>query len=473
MSKLSVIDTAFLALETAASPKHVAGLAVFEPTEESDPGDFRALLDLMKRTPAAPPFNQKLHASIFSMPRWVEDPDVDLDWHVRHLCLPPPGGIDHLMEIVSQLHATVLDRSRPLWEFYLIEGLAGGRFAIYIKVHHAYMDGMSMSRRICGTLNESRLDASVTPFWGLKSVGRESEREARDLQGQLIDGLKGAGTLLKSIPTFGSLAFDHGTTALGLRKGILPVPFSAPRTRLNEPVTPARSTAVAKLDLARIKTVAATAGVKVNDVFLFICDGALRTYLEKCGQSPDKPLIVQMPMSLRRKAEGQAGNQITVALVELPDSGDDPVQRVRSISNKTALVKQEYGRMTELAASTYTVMLQSLAQVSEVVKANRVIPPLGNILISNVSGPAGALYLKHSKLVGLYPISTIPPGVSANITFFTTGGMVCAGIVAGREAIPETRFVAEQMVQHFESLEAALGIKRRGSSRRKKKRVTA
>lgn len=473
MSKLSVIDTAFLALETAASPKHVAGLAVFEPSSEADPTDLRELLDRMKRTPAAPPFNQKLHTSIFSMPRWVEDPDVDLDWHVRHLRLPAPGSTDQLMEVVSQLHATVLDRSRPLWEFYLIEGLEGGQFATYVKVHHAYMDGLSMSRRVCGTLNESGQDASVTPVWAMKSGGHTDTPPARNLPAQLMDGLKGTRTLLQSIPTFGSLALDHGTTALGLRKGILPVPFSAPRTRLNAVVTPARSAAIMKLDFARIKNVAASAGVKINDVFLSICDGALGAYLDRCGQTPDRPLIVQMPLSLRRAGEGHAGNQITVALVELPGAVGDPVQRLRAVSYQTARVKHEYGRMSEFAASTYTVFLQSLAQVSEVVKANRIIPPLGNILISNVAGPTTALHLNHSKLVGLYPISTIPPGVSANITFFTTGEMACAGIVAGREAIPETRYVAEQMVQHFESLEAALQIKRYGGKRRKKKRATA
>lgn len=472
MSKLSTLDIAFLALETAASPKHVAGLAVFDPPPDGGRSNLRDLLARMKRVAATPPFNQKLDMSLTSAPRWVEESEVDLDWHVRHVALPKPGRIDQLMEIVAQLHSTTLDRSRPLWEFYLIEGLSGRRFASFFKVHHAYMDGISMSKRVTGTLNESPEDSSLTPIWGSGGAKPTITREERNLLSQVAGGLRGAGTVVKSMPTLGGLVLTHGLKALGLKDAAMPVPFTAPRTRLNEPVTPARSAAVADLPLSRIKAVAAEAGVTINDVLLSVCDGALMTYLEGIGQTPDKPLIAQMPISLRRDGAGSSGNQITIALVELSDGASNPVKRLQQISRQAAQVKHEFGQMSEWAASTYTLLLQTAAQVTEAVKANRLLPPLGNILISNVVGPAHDLYLNGSKVAGIYPISVIPPGVSANITFYTTGGVVHAGIIAGREAIPDLGFVATQMVKRFEELEKAVQKSPRTKKRKRKKRAT-
>lgn len=469
MSKLSVVDFAFLALETAASPRHVAGLAVFDRGLDKNQSDLRDLLARMKRVAPAPPFNQKLDISLMSTPRWVEDPDIDLDWHVRHVALPKPGGIDQLTQIVSRLHSTMLDRSRPLWEFYLIEGLQGGHFAIYFKVHHAYMDGVSMSKRVAGTLNESAEDGSLTPIWGTKVAKPKITAEERNLFSQFVGGLKGAGIVLGSIPTLGGLALAHWLKMLGLKDAAMPVPFTAPRTQLNEPVTPARSAAMANVQLSRIKRVAAEVGVTINDVLLSVCDSALLAYLEGIGQTPDEPLVAQMPISLRREGEARTGNQITIALVELSTEASDPIKRLKAISRQAAEVKGEFGRMSESAATAYTVLLQSVAQATEVVKASRFLPPLGNILISNVVGPKQNLYLNGSKLVGLYPISTIPPGVSANITFYTTGGVVYAGIIAGREAIPDLQLVADQMVKSFDELEVAVKKKRQSKKRRKRK----
>lgn len=452
MSMLSVLDLAFLALETAANPKHVAGLGIFDPGKSGPRSSPRALLRQMKEVPAAPPYNQKLDFSLLSMPRWVEDPDIDLDWHIRHVALPEAGDMHDLMLLVSQLHATVLDRSRPLWEFYLIEGLERGKFAIYFKVHHAYMDGVSMSKRVVSTLNTSAKGITVVPFWGMQSNAPEVTPEERNMLRQLVSGLRGAETIAKGIPMMGGLALTQLSKAIGLKKDAIAAPFTAPRTRLNRPLTPARSTATTSFSVARLKKVAKATGTTVNDVLLSLCDSALLAYLENAGEVPGEPLIAQMPISVRREGSGGSGNQITIALVELSFGSGDPVERLKQISERTARVKNHYGSMSEFAATSYTVLVQSLAQLADTVKLNRLLPPLGNVLVSNIVGPKETLYLDGAKLVGLYPISTMPPGVSLNITFFATGGTVYAGIVAGRDAISHGEFVAREMERELKRL---------------------
>lgn len=470
MDKLSVLDIAFLALETTANPKHVAGLAVFDPGKGGARSDTRNLLERMKAVAPAAPFNKKLAFPLLSTPRWVEDADIDLDWHIRHLALPQASSVDDLMLLVSQLHATVLDRSRPLWEFYLIEGLEGGKFATFFKVHHAYMDGISLSRRVTGTLRTSAKDTTAMPVWGPNSAPPTVTPEEDDLLRQLVGGLKGAGEIAKSIPTLGGLAINPWLKALGLRKKGLTAPFTAPRTRLNQPLTAARSAATARLAVADLRSVAAAAQATVNDVLLALCDSALTAYLDKAGERPDRPLVAQMPISIRRGKSGDAGNQISIALVELSSGSRDPVARLRQIAGHTADVKNQYGRMTEFAATSYTILLQSLAQVADAVKANRILPPLGNVLVSNVLGPRKNMYLDGARLVGLYPISTMPPGVSLNVTFYSMAGVVCAGIIAGREAISDAAFIGSEIERGLVELGRSVkGTGKKKSGARKKK----
>ncbi len=466
MTKLSVLDTAFLALETEASPKHVAGLAVLDPGSRKL--DLRELLAAMKSVPAAPPFNQKIDWSIISLPSWIEDPDMDIDWHVRHVALPEPGGMADLMDFVGHAHSTLLDRSRPLWEFYLIEGLEDGNFAIYFKMHHAYMDGATISRRIVETLNESPSDETVTPIWATKVEKPRVTEEERGLLTQLTDGLKSAGIMAKGVSKLGSLVVEHSLKSLGVRDDGLPVPFTAPRSHINERMSPARGAGTARIPLERVKVAAREAGVTVNDVLLSIVDGALMAYLDRVGEEPEKPLIAQMPISLRRNGESGEGNLISVALVELATGERDPIARLERIHRHAAAVKEEYGRMSQWTATTYFVTMQSIAQLNELTQVDRFVHPLGNILVSNLIGEPTARYLAGAKAVGMYPISTIGPGLSANITLYTCDGVVNVGLIAGREAIGDPMYVTESMVRSFEELEDALGI---GPPARKKKKA--
>jgi len=460
IDKLSALDFAFLALESPESPKHVAGLGVYEWDKKVDPPAMRDLLAAIKDIGPAAPFDRQLDLSMLSLPSWKKVDDVDLDWHVRHVALPEPGSKKQLMQLVSRLHAKPLDRSRPLWEFYLIEGLKNGRFATYFKVHHAYMDGASMSRRITSTFSESPDDTALTPIWGSRFEKPELTRQDRKLFETLVGGLRVVGSGVSSLSSLGGLALQHGLQAAGLRRGPLPLPFSAPRSRLNEPVTRDRGVAAAQLSLKKLRKTSATAGVTINDVLLSLCDAALSDYLHSIGEIPDKPLVAQMPISLRRAGEGKSGNQITIALVELATGEADPIARIRRISRQTAQVKGEYTSMSEFAATAYTLLLQSLAQASELVGADRILPPLGNVVVSNVIGPKQTLYFGGAKVTGMYPISTIPPGVSTNITFYTAGDTVNIGIVAGTSAVTDVSFLARRIVRSLKALDEALATRR-------------
>jgi len=458
MSNLSVLDLAFLALETAASPRHVAGLAVLNAGSAVARRRLSDLLVQMKKVEAAPPFNQKLDTSLMSMPRWVDDPNIDTDWHVRHVALPKPGNHDQLMRLVSRLHSTLLDRSRPLWEFYLIEGLANDQFAIYFKIHHAYMDGASMSRRITRTLNRSADDKSVTPIWGTRAPKPELRSEERSIIDDLVASVSGAGTAIKTMPQLGNIALQHGLQALGLKSSAMPIPFSAPRTRLNRPVTRTRKTAIAQLPLNLVRQAAADSGATVNDILLSLCDAALTAYLDHIGETLDEPLVAQMPISLREDDKNESGNRIAIALLHLASGVRDPIKRLAEIRSQAKSIKKEYGEMSAWTAMSYSLLLQSAAQASEIIKADRLLRPLGNVLVSNVIGPIETLYLDGCKLVGMYPLSTIPPGMSINVTFYTTGGTINVGIIAGPEAIENAQFVADEMVSAFAELERALRV---------------
>ena len=458
MRQISALDYAFLALETAASPKHVAGLALFKLPQGASSNFLLDMLERMKKVAPTSPFDQTLTYSMLGIPRWQNAAEVDLDWHVRHVALPKPGGTQELMQLIARLHATRLDRSRPLWEFYLIEGLAKRAFALYFKIHHSYMDGLSMSRRITRTLNESADDASLIPIWGLKKRPRKTLPAESTLQDAFGDAIGLAATAVKSVPDFGRLAWSHSLKAVGLSADSIPVPFTAPRTRLNRPLTPPRSTAIADLSLPRLKRVSRKARVSINDVLLSACDGALQTYLDSVQATPDKPLVAQVPISVRKSSGKEAGNQITIALVELATGIPDPVERLRTISAQAKTVKSTFNAMSPFTGSAYTVLAQATAQLGELSPLAGQMPPLGNVIISNVIGPDEHLYLNGAELTGIYPLSTIGPGLTINITFYTYGNKVHVGIVAGRDAIPELQRVADCIVAEVQQLEEALQV---------------
>lgn len=455
MPSLSIYDYAFLLTETADSPRHVAGLQIFRPPEDFD-GDFvAALIEAMRRRPAGPPFNFRLQGSLFGKPEWVEDENLDLDYHLRRSRLPRPGTRAQLMELVGRMHPVLLDRQRPLWEIHVIDGLDDGCFAVYVKIHHSYCDGATLVQLMIETLNESPGDRRLRANWEATAVTSFRECAGGGLSERIGQGLGLLRTAFGAARDLGGMAGRMALQRLGLQPGRLPIPFTAPKTKLNTVVTRARRVAIGELPLDELRAISKSTDTTLNDVIVTICDIALSRYLRVHHQSPAGPLVAQMPVSLRREDNDELGNQLAILPVTLGRAGQDPLRRLKAISRSCAEVKRDAAAMTPTAVSVYTLAMQGVAQASELVGIAESLPPLGNILISNVPGPRMPLYLWGAKLLSAYPISAIPPGLSMNITVFSYDGKFDVGIVAGYDAVPDVAVIPDFLTEAFHALQAA------------------
>ena len=452
MSQLSLLDYMLLLLETKDSPRHVGGLQVFEPPPGA-PVDFvRGLVADMLASEPVEPFNQKLKVPLAGRPRWIVDPNMDLADHIFHEALPSPGRQQDLLDRVAQLHGRLLDRNAPLWEVYVIEGLEGGRFGVYAKIHHAYMVGISMSRRSMASLSKTP-DEDVAPMWANAEHSREHEAVRKGIVETLFGSAKTFGRLAMVGPQLSQLALRHGWRLLGGGDD-LPVPFTAPRTAFNQPLTAARAFGVCSVPLDRVRSLAKSQAVTVNDVILALCDTALRRYLDERDEHPDKPLVAQMPISVRSDGGG-SGNQVTIALLELASGEADSLARLQEIHEHAGSVKHEYAEMGIEAAEAYTILVQTLMQIGDLAHLSERFPPLGNVLVSNVIGGTEPRYIRAARLTASYPISTIPPGMSMNVTIYSYAGNLHFGLLTGRRAIPDPERIAAGIAAAFAELESA------------------
>lgn len=455
MTNVPILDYAFLAFESEASPKHVAGLQIFKLPKGARSNFVARLVQDIRAVEPLAPFNQKLKSRMVGTPQWTEATDLDLDDHIFVESVPEPHTVAALLERIAVLHAESLDRKIPLWQLHIFEHLDKRHFAIYFKVHHAYMDGISLSQRALATLSETPAPGDIGTFWGVDVAEHDEIRQ--HLMSDLFGTAKSAGRAALVIPSLAKLGLKHGLRMLHLGGNDLPVPFTAPRTAFNTPLTPRRSIAVADLPLDRVRKIAQHAAVTVNDVLLGLCDQALTRYLEDHEGAPDEPLVAQMPVSLRRP-DVEQGNQITIAILELGSRETNPVRRLQDIHAHAADVKKEFTAMTPETAEAYTVLMQSVAQLGESIGAGGIMPPLGNVVISNVIGPRKQLYLCGAPLQAIYPISTISPGLALNITMFTYRDTLHVGIVAGHSAIPDLEPVAVNLRSALDELESAMGL---------------
>lgn len=456
MSYVPILDYAFLAFESDASPKHVAGLQIFELPKGASADFVGDLVRKVKATRPEPPFNQRLENPLLGMPQWVEDDNIDLDDHVFHESVPDPHSLEALLQRVEDLHAERLDRTGALWELYFFEHLEARRFAVYFKVHHAYMDGISLSKRVIETLSDDEAQDLVATFWGHDPAEHASDR--LHLVRELFGTARSAGRAAMVLPALAKLGLKHGLRLLHVGGDDLPVPFTAPRTAFNTPLTKERSIAVTDLPLDRVRNIAEHAAVTVNDVLLALCDQALTRYLDEHGDPPDQPLVAQMPMSLQRPDTNQ-GNQLSIAILELGSSETNPVRRLQEIHTHSHDVKHEFMDMTPTTAEVYTLLMQGVAQLGDSMGASGVVPPLGNVVISNLIGPEEQMYLCGAPLLATYPISTIAPGLALNITVYTSVGTLHIGLVAGHEAIPDLQPIAAYLHSALDELEKAMGFK--------------
>lgn len=460
MSKLSLMDLAFFVAESEASPKHVAGLQICKRPAGAPAGYARTLWrELLTCTDVQPPFNRLIHFSLTALPSWVDAESVDLKQHIFFHKMPRGGNSrQHLYELVAHLHEPLLDRSRPLWEVHVIDGLWGGRFALYQKIHHAYADGVTMTRWTTQSLSETPDPAWLKPVWLSNHSGpRETRRQKVNLQAAqtLLQTLVGAGRQALGIGRLGAMLLLE---SVKLTKNAIAVPYLSTRhTPLTGQVTRGRQFATTTLAMARMQRVREVTRSSLNHVALTCLDAALHRYLLDQDVELKQPITIQMPVNLRQLGDRSAGNRIAIVLVELSAPTDDPYVRLRNVGFSLRNVRVMVDGVVPSAVQSYTLMTGLIAQIAEMLKLSRKLPPMGNTLVSNVPGPARPLYLKDALVEEMHPISTLPASNLVNITLFSYAGNLTFGLIATDE-LPALQQLGNYIQKAFSELEQAVGI---------------
>ena len=443
MKRLSGLDATFLYLETPSSPMHVSGVFVADPS--TAPGfSFESFRQLVaERLHLAPPWRRRLAEVPFGLhhPLWIEDPDFDLDFHVRRAALPAPGGRAELAQFAAEFHAIPLDRSRPLWQVYIVEGLEGGRVALVSKTHHAAIDGVSGAEIVVSLLDLTPEVQHHEPAeeWKPDRVPTDVELVAyamRSLARQPVAAVKATQRTVEM--------------ALNLRRRNRhpdveppPAPFAAPRTSLNTPITPHRRFAMADVSLDDVKKVKNAFGSTVNDVVIALCASALRKLFEARDEMIDTDLVAMVPISVRTEDQkGAMGNKVSAMLTSLATTIEGPGERLEAIVAGTRRAKDQEKAIGADTLSDWTEFMAPAlaARAARLYSAMRVadkMRPLFNVVISNVPGPGFPLYTCGAELEAMYPMGPITDGVGLNITIFSYRGSIHFGLVACRETMPD------------------------------------
>jgi diacylglycerol O-acyltransferase / wax synthase len=467
--RLNPLDTAWLFTESRATPNHVGGLLQFRLPKDA-PKDFlrRLMVEFRAHRDFAPPWNRRLRFPLTKnpLPSWVEDEDIDLEYHVRHAALPWPGGERELGELVGLLQSTPMDLSRPPWECTLIEGLDGGRFAIFIKIHHALIDGVSGMMLLQRAMSPRRKDSLVLPpFWAMgKRRGGRTLRPAPTMAGVMASAVEGLGAQVRTVPQLAA-AFARMLKRIGAAEEGMVLPFDTPRSMLNGRVREKRRFATQQFSMERLRAVAAAGQCTLNDVVLTICGGALRQYLLERGKLPAKPLVAGIPVSVRPADDEGSGNAISFIMATLGTDIADPLERLRTIKASMQHGKDHVRSLPRQAMVQYTMILMAPTIITLLTGIGGRTRPMFNITISNVPGPDKPLYFRGAELLAIYPASIVTHGQALNITCESYAGWMNFGFTGCHTAVPSMQRIAVYAAEAIEELEAALQPVRRRAAK--------
>jgi diacylglycerol O-acyltransferase / wax synthase len=442
MQRLSGLDASFLYFETSSQLLHVCGIIMLDTSTMPGGYSFDSLLHgLEDRVQDVPEFRRKLHRVPLGLdhPVWVEDPDFDIDHHVHRIGCPSPGGDRELAEICGHIAGQPLDRSRPLWEMWVIEGLADGKVAVMSKMHHATVDGVSGANMIAYLCS---LEPEAPPL----EQGSEEDRPRRpgdvELVGRAVLNLaRRPWNFAKVVAPAVTEVVPEWVVRATQGRG-MPAPFTAPRTPFNSVLTGHRSVAFTDVALDDVKEVKKAFGGTVNDVVMAVCSGALRTYLRERGELPASSLVAMVPVSVHGRSDIDEGsNKITGMFAKLRTDVADPVERLRQISDDNVHAKehvnaidadilQDWARFAAPRTFGLAVRVYSGLRLPER------HPPVYNLVVSNVPGPPVPLYFLGARIEGLYPLGPVFHGAGANITVMSNDGRLNVGIIACRELLP-------------------------------------
>ena len=462
-TRLNPLDTAWLFTESRATPNHVGGLLQFRLPPGAPRDWLRSLMhDFRTHRSFTAPWNRRLKVPLLKnpVPSWVEDTDIDLEYHVRHAALPWPGGERELGELVGRLQSTPIDLSRPPWECTIIEGLEGGRFALFVKMHHSLIDGISGMRLLQQAMSpDAAKSLKLPPFWSAGPAPAPKRRQPPAAEPTMANVMSGAVQALRSqlrsapqlLGAFGKMLKRVGDDEDGMA-----LPFDAPLSVLNGRVREKRRFATQRIALQRMRTLAEAAGCTLNDVVLAVCGGSLRHFLLERDCLPGKSLTAGIPMSVRPKDDQGSGNAISFIVATLGTDIDDAAERLQAIRDSVRHAKAHVQTLPRQAMMQYTVLLMAPTIVTLLGGIGGRTRPMFNITISNVPGPDKTLYFRGARLEAIYPASIVTHGQALNITCQSYAGSMDFGFTGCHASVPSLQKLAVYAAEALDELEAAV-----------------
>ena len=452
-------SAAFLLAENRSQPMHVGGLQLFRKPEGA-PRTFikDQYAAMLAADDVAPLYAKRPYRSLTTGGQWVwvEDDQFDLEYHVRHSALPKPGRVRELLELCSRLHGTRLARERPLWEVHLIEGLRDGRMAMYTKMHHSLVDGVSAMRLLQSVLSTDPDRTGMPPPWTVRPPAR-AERPPTDTEHHpdlsmgVLQGALGLAAEAAGLP--GALV---RTLSRGLKNETSAVSLFAPRTILNTRITGSRRFAAQHWSLDRIRAVGQAGGTTMNDVVLAMCSGAMRRYLDELGALPDTSLVAMVPVGLNAKESQSAsvagGNAVGAVMVRLGTHLPDPAERLRAVHESMKAGKAALAEMTPMQIVAMSAIGMAPAILTPMLRLQGMARPPFNLVISNVPGPRAPLYFNGARMEGMYPLSIPIHGMALNITCTSYAGTLAFGLTGCRRTVPHL----QRLLTHLDDELAAL-----------------
>lgn len=466
MATIDPPSLAFLLAENRNQPMHVAGLQLFETPDGATPEYARELFDSALATEEIAPLFLKRPRHVLGPLgpwTWTEDRQFDVEHHVRHNALPRPGRVRELLELVSRLHGTMLSRERPLWECHVIEGLADGRIAMYTKLHHALVDGVSAMRLMQSVLSTDP-DERGMPLPFAAGASRRPRRSSESTELSLAE------VPVEAVRTALGVAADAAglpaalvrTLTKGVRNETSAVSLHAPRTMFNVPITGSRRFAAQDWPLERLLAIKQASGTTLNDVVLAMCSGAIRGYLLDHDALPDASLVSMVPVGLNAKQAGTAtaegGNAVGAVMVRLGTDLLDPADRLASIHESMNSGKDALTSMTPLQIVAMSAVGMAPAVVLPALRLQGIVRPPFNLIISNVPGPRRHQYLNGARLVGAYPVSIPIQGMALNITCNSYADDMCFGLTGCRRSVPHLQRLLAHLDDELGALEKAVGV---------------
>jgi diacylglycerol O-acyltransferase len=457
MTRLSTIDGGFLLTESHHSPKHVGALMVFQLPTGKGPAWLRALLSDMKQCPPGFPFNQRLKHPNGLFYELEPDLHFDIDYHVRHTVLPRPGGEAQLRDVVARMHANLLDRDRPLWEFHLIEGLSGRRFALYVKIHHALADGITFGRWIDDCTMTSPRARTLRPIWATDSEPVVSAGGDLSLAQMMADAAQTLGGGVRTAIGVSAITAKMLQRRFFDQDEHVALPLSAPRTSLNVTPGAARTLAFTAYPLEDLRAIGKAQGASINDVVMTMCDMALSHYLHEHGDHPRGSLVAYMPVNIRTEDDAGDGNLVTLLQVKLASTHRDALTSLAEVKESIGTAREVFSGASKAAVQYYSLLVALFSQVEELLSLGRFLPPVNNLVISNVPGSRVRRYLRGAEALAIYPVSTLPPMTALNVTCCSFAGTLFFGLIAGRTAVPDLPLLAAYLDDAFGQLTEATG----------------